>query len=577
MKRLGLVLLVGCASAATKENASSAKRESPEAGVGVPVDAAVALVDAAAPSLVAAPQPVTAFYPVVQGACPAARPVLIGSTPVLHFAKAAWAMPPDAPAKLLAQQPPPYYSQFVGTMVGDTWRIAALGGTDLDHVWYTIGSFSGRGEDQTELTLGKKTLETPHGQFGYYGIQHVIQQPDGSIWAYAQHGMYLDIPGDEKLRALGSDPTGAAWRYNRWFAWSKDGTPLDINLPMGDMELAQRLDSGELVTAAVTAQGALQLRRWSPTRKVNDLTTTDVVRSGLPELRVGKMRAVMKHKDKPVFYIYDGADKLAAAPVSAKAHGASSWVVTQSDELWITTSDGKLFIEAKDGTITEEKLPENGTLARETSTPWLMGSSGAVYERTGKEWHKLALPDGLWSDAPHPPDQVEWVSVLGAETWVGTVRTDKGFGSKNPTAVRTFYSSKPRATPLRCGSPFAASILSPLPPRPDASCKDFIVVLGRERGANGKVAIPYAKIAASLKGDAVLGDSLSLGVFGSDGAYGMHASTPEIAGAVAKKLAHVTSHEPELVCASSTFDEKRSATLDVKAGAFTSIPDAGAP
>jgi hypothetical protein len=575
MKRLGLVLLVGCASAATKENASTAKKESPEGGVSVAVDAAVAVADAAAPSP-AAPQLVTAFYPVAQGACAAARPVLIGSTPVLHFAKAAWAMPADGPAQLLARQPPPYYSRFVGTMVGGDWRIAALGGTDLDHVWYTIGSFSGRGEDQTTLTLGKKTLETPHGEYGYYGIQHVIQQPDGSIWAYGQHGMYLDIPGDEKLRALTGET--AAWRYNRWFAWSKDGTPLEINLPMGDMELAQRLDGGELVTAAVTDRGAAQLRRWSPTRKVNDLTTNDIVGSGVPELRIGKTRAVMKHKAKPVFYSYDGVDKLAAAPVSAKAQGASSWVVTQNDELWITTSDGKLFIEAKDGTITEEKLPENGTLARETSTPWLMASSGtAVYERTGKEWRKLAVPDGLWSDATHPPNQVEWIAVLGGETWLGTVRTDKGFGAKSPTAVRTFYSSAPRATPLRCGSPFAASILSPLPPRPDASCKDFIVVLGRERSDSGKVAIPYAKIATALKGDAALGESLSLGVFGSEGAYGLHASTREIADELAKKLAHVTAHEPEIVCGTASFDEKRSATLDVKAGAFTSIPDAGAP
>ena len=70
-----------------------------------------------------------------------------------------------------------------------------------------------------------------------------------------------------------------------------------------------------------------------------------------------------------------------------------------------------------------------------------------------------------------------------------------------------------------------------------------------------------------------------LGVFGNRTAYGMHASSREIADELVKKLAQVTLHEPEIVCGTTSagFDEKRSATFDVKAGAFTSIPDAGAP
>lgn len=572
MKRLGLfVLLVGCASTATKDSASTAKNDA-DASRGSPVDAAVATVaDAAASSV---PERVTAFYPVVQGACAPARPVRIGTTPVLHFAKAGWALPVDGPAKLIAQQPPPYYSKFVGTMVGDDWRLAVLGGSDLDHVWFTTGSFSGRGEDQTYLTFAGKKLETPHGAHGEYGIQHVIQQPDGSIWAYGHHGMYLDIPGDEKLPHGDDVP---AWRYNRWFAWSKDGAAQDINLPMGDMELAQRLDSGELVAVGVTDKGAAQLRRWSPARKVNDFTLKESVKAS-PELRVGKTRAVLKLKDQPVFYTYDGADSFKVAPVSAKASAPTSWLVTQDDELWVSTRD-TIYIEKKDGTIVTEAMPEDGgRLALEPTTPWIMGKAGAVYERLPSGgWHKLGLPGGPWTEAQAPQNQIEWIAALGSETWVGTVRTDRGFGFKNPTQVRTFFASKPRA-PLRCGSPFEASMLAPLPPRPDASCKDFLVLLGRERGRDGKVAIPYAKIAAAVKGDAALGATLTLGVFGSGGAYALRASTREIADTLVKKLAHVTAHEPEIVCGTApAFTETRAATLDVNAGAFTSIPDAGAP
>ena len=85
---------------------------------------------------------------------------------------------------------------------------------------------------------------TPTGEYGFYGIRNVIQHPDGSIWAFGEHSMYLDIPGDEKIPRGDDKPS---WRYNRWFAWDKDGVEQKINLPMGDMENAVRLENGELV------------------------------------------------------------------------------------------------------------------------------------------------------------------------------------------------------------------------------------------------------------------------------------------------------------------------------------------
>ncbi|MFO0739317.1 MAG: hypothetical protein U0270_25700 [Labilithrix sp.] len=574
MRRLGLLLLAGCATAATKDSASSAKKDGIiDAGVATAEGGvSVAVADAASP-----PEPpsgpVTAFYPVVQGACPAATATLVGKTPILRFAKAAWGLAGDE-ARPMALQPAAQYSWFYGGMLGENDRLGLIGGPDEEHLWYVVGNSSGRGEDGSALVYRGKSLSTPSGTYGFYGIQNVIQQPDGSIWAFGHHSMYLDIPGDEKIPQGDDLPD---WRYNRWFAWDKDGHALAINLPKGDMETAVRLDNGELVAGGVTkAANHPQLRRWSPTRKVDDFTTGETTGwLDIPEVRAGRTRAVMRVKNQPRFYSYDGADKLTLSPLSARAKGPSSWLVTRSDELWIATTDAKVFIETKDGKVSETPAPEPGLLAGETSTPWFMGNSGAVYERTDGGWRKLTLPDGPWSEPTHPPNRVEWVSVLGNETWVGTVRTDRGFGFKDPTQVRTFYSSRPRTTTLRCGSPFETSMLFPLPPRADASCKDLVVVLGRERGRDGRLAIPWTKIAAALKGNAALGDSLGLGIFGAASAYGIHAPTREIADELVKKLARVTLHEPELVCGAP--DERRTATLDVKAGAFTSIPDAGAP
>lgn len=571
VRALTACVLWGCTKAATKDTAASTKADADASDASAMAMAMAPDAGVHAPSAPAS-GPVTAFYPFAQGACAEARPVLIGKTPVLHFGKAAWALPADGKAKVLAKMAKPHYDAFVGAVVGEDWLIDTLGGLDEAHVWYTMGSFSGRGSDWTAAYLNGQALKTPRGEYGGFGIHNVIQQPDGEIWTFGRHGIYLDIPGDPK------DGNLPQWRYDRWFAYTKDGAPItDRNLPMGDMDLAVRLESGELVAPGISqsenAPHLAQLRRWSPTKKVNDLTADKV--DATPELRVGTQRAVLKLKGKNVFHNYVGDDKLTPSNLNGKI--ASSWLVTKSDELWLTADD-KVFVEAKDGTVTEETLPEKGKLAPETSTPWLLGSSGAVYERAGKVWRKLELPDGPWSNAEHPPSQPEWVAVLGNETWVSTVRTDKGFGATKLAPVRTFYSSSKARTPLRCGSPFEASVLGALGPKADASCKDFVVMLGRERGRDGKVAIPYAKIATALKGDAAIvgsSESLTLGVFGDEAIYGIHASTREAADAIAKKLTKLTAHDPEVVCGAA--DEKRTATLDVKAGKFTSVPDAGAP
>ena len=101
--------------------------------------------------------------------------------------------------------------------------------------------------------------------------------------------MYLDIPGDEKIPQGDDLPD---WRYNRWFAWDKDGHAFRDQPAKGDMETAVRLDNGELVAGGVTkAANHPQLRRWSPHAKVDDFTTGETTGwLDIPEVRAGRTR-----------------------------------------------------------------------------------------------------------------------------------------------------------------------------------------------------------------------------------------------------------------------------------------------
>lgn len=527
-----------------------------------PPDAAAATTNDAGAEPAGVDRGVTAFYPTVEGVCPAARTTTIGTHPVLVFPRHAWAMHAEGP-KLLYAMPEATYDAFVGAMTGGSERIGDIGGTDEGHVWVIVGSHSGRGIDTSYVQFNGKVLQTPSAGQSWFAVTRVIPQPDGSIWGYGDHNPYYGAPGDPPPPG-----PGESWqKLNRYFAWSADGAPIKPNLPGPDMEHASRMESGEIVAPGLSTHGRAMLRRWSPTRKVSDLVVPDsVVLTDPPELALGTKRAVLRSaKNKAVFYSYDGADKLVAAPINGRLKTASSWLLSTADQLMVTTSDGTLLIEAADGSITEEKLPEPARLAPEPGATWLMADSGAVYTRAGTEWRKLTLGAGPWAAETRPPARVEWVRTLGGETWVSTVRTDAGFGQKRPAEVRTFYASKPRTTPLRCGSPYPNGEVASFPPKADASCKDLVVVIGRESVKEEKPS--YPKLAAVLKDEATLGETLAFVDFaGTSRLFGVLAPTPEIAAALAKKLAKVTAHEPEIVCGAS--DVQRKLTLQVKTGTF---------
>ena len=509
---------------------------------------------------------VSAFYPIAEGACQSPAVHAIGATPAFVMKLDAYLMDAKGP-RLFAQMPDPPYDAYQG-VIRTTDHLGAVGGIDEAHAWSQERSFAGRGEDTSEIIVhlqGRgRRLATPQGQYGHFSLTQIIQQPDGSLWAYGAHSMYLDIEGDSH------DPNA---NHDRFFAFSADGEPLKINLPGPDMEGAVRMASGELIAPGVTSASKPVLRRWSPTKKVDDLPLPNAPAvTDRPLLAVGTARAVLlTSKQQHAFYNYNG-EKLQASALSKRVHDVASWVLTNADELMVAAADGTLLIESRDGEVSEEKVPEPGRLAAEPSVAWFMGNSGAVYMRSAKSWTKLVLPDGPWLAQTHPPSKIEWVKTVGGETLVSTVRTDVGFGRTKPGEVRVFYSSKPRATPLRCGAPFPNGRFAPLPPPAGPSCTNLVVVVAGERERNPKKELDpkttLAKAAAALKGNAVLGETLTLVAFGAKAspALGILASTPEIASELTKKLATAAPHAPEIVCGAP--EEQKRFTFTVKTATF---------
>jgi hypothetical protein len=481
--------------------------------------------------------PLTALHPVIEGACPMARAYAVGRTPVLVMYRDAWAMDANGP-RAFYRMGPPLYDAFQGVMKTAD-HIGDVGGRDEVHAWIQLRLSSGRSEDASDVRVKGtewRSLKTPAGMHGFFGLTHVIEQPDGSLWTYGEHSMYLDVPGDRPGQAS----------YDKYFAWTATGEPLEVNLPGPDMKRALRLPSGELVSGGLSKAEKPVLRRWSPVKKVDDIALPGGAQKDDPVVALGTKRVVVRSsKQNAVFYNYVD-EKL--EPSKIRARDASSWLVTASDDLYVTTGS-TLWIETKDGAISDEQLPEPGRLAAEASTPWLLAASGALYVRADAAWRKIALPDGPWAGDTHPPAKIEWVKTIGGETWAGTVRTDVGFGQKKAGEVRTIYASKPRP-PLRCGSPFAMATVAPFPARVGPSCTTFAVVTATEP----------AKVATALKGLAVLGETLTFVTSSAEGSrvVAVLAPTRDVAKEVAKKLS------AEIVCGAPS-EEKRF-TYRVKTG-----------
>ena len=560
--------VAACATTGARDDHSPARPTPGDASAGPAQDApsspdaALALADAGVVRL-PSPAAIASLYPVVEGACPGARAYAVGATPVIVVYRDAWTMAKEGP-RLLHSMGAPVNDAMSGTVLAAD-HIGDVMGVDEAHAYVQLRLSTGRTEDASIVVaqaLRWQQLPTPHGEYGRFALTHLLPQPDGSLWAFGEHSMYLDIPGDSR--------DGNA-QHNRYFAWSAAGEPLKINLPGADMAYAERLANGELLAAGRTSKGKPVLRRWSPEKKVDDIVVPDAPAATTdPLLMLGSSRAVLiTSTAQHVIYNYMN-ERLERSALSSRVRDLSSFVLTRGDELWVTSADGTLMIEAKDGAITEEKLPEPGRLAQEQSVPWLIATSGALYTRAGKEWTKVALPDGPWLAETHPQSRVEWVKAVGDETWASTVRTDVGLGQKRAGEIRTLYSSVPRPAPLRCGAPYPAGTIAAFPPRAGATCATPVVVVASEKEKDEKPA--YPRLGAALKDNPLLGESLTFVGFGAGPTrlLGIAAPTPEIAKELMKRLATVAASAPELVC--GTPDVHRQLTFRVKTATFSAAP-----
>lgn len=474
-----------------------------------------------------------------QGACEAPGLDAVGTLPVQVMPKAVWAFDKDEPRALYRLT----YPQD---------RIDAAGGVDEAHMW-VWEMFPSRGDVEVHVVLmknkGWKSLSVGSKNTDSYGYD-VSSPPrhmqDGTMWADGEHDMFNE-PG-APLRKL--------------MAWSASGDLLSMKLPGADLWGGKRLENGEFLAPDLSKSKKPVLRRWSPVKRVDDLVLESAPASSKqPGLLVGKARAVLSLDEHGhAFYNYID-EKLVPSPINERAAEVESWLLPESDELMVTTKAGQLLID-RGGVLQEERLPEAGSL-RGNVTPYLQTATGKLYARTSGAWTEVVLPTAPWDDSSYGPVRITDVREVAGETFVVIERTGQGFGAKKPVPIRTVYSSKQHPV-LRCGAPFAD--FGALPKAAGAECNERVVLIGRE--GSGAPPKTYPKIAAALKGDAALGETLAFVNFGpaKGSLLGIVAPSAEIAASLREKLAKVASHAPEVLC--GVQDERRRLTFTVKTGTF---------
>jgi hypothetical protein len=490
------------------------------------------------------------FGVLYEGACGRSYPYRLGGRAVHGFAQRLWALD-DGKARSLFVHQPSSWNQ-------GTSHIGVVGGVDDAHAWVfeLLPSRSGGYDAQLLFAaLGWKRpsideeRETKEGTYsGYFG--GLVQQPDGSLWGNVH--LAIGSSGIEK---------------DMFMAWSPSGARLRIKLPGPDMAGAVRLSNGELVVAGRTKDDKPVLRRWSPERPVDDLVAKDAPRLGAAYARLqiaGNHAVLVAPKDNSkdtLFYRYDGST-LTASKLNSPTIAATSWSFSDAHDLLVTTPSDELVIERADGTVTRETLPEPGVLAEESTASWLLAKSGALYIRQGS-WSKVPWPDGPWTGSVHPPARIEWLTTLGTETLVGTVRIDAGFGRKKPGEVRTVYSTLAHAAPLRCGAPFDTDELAEFPAPVLPNCATPMLIVGREKGEPAR---SYPAIAARLKGRTGLGETLEFVNIGPDkrSLIAIRAKSDEVTKELIAALAATL--QSELVCGPQ--ETSRTLRFDVKAGTF---------
>lgn len=378
-----------------------------------------------------APRQLTVLF---QGACPKATIGHLGDQPAFSMEQNVVYFDGNEPKEL--------FRMNGSTMYGLRGMVGEVGGPDPAHAWIMQHTPSrGAGYDGYVLFAARKWKNTVYAKGEHaseYRAHGILENPDGSLWSYATEAWH-------SMESTGTE---------HFTAWSANGDLIDAHVPKGDMAMAQRLATGELVAGDHGKKGQVVLRRWSPAKAVDDLVAPDGLVSETPvETRLGATRAVLATeapRGKLALYSYNGMT-LERVGLSASPTAKDSWLLTKGDELFVTAGD-EIVIRRADGSTAREKAPEPGTLAQDRLHVWWLAKSGILYAHDSPGWTAVPLPEGPWSHAEHGPTKLEYVQTVGVETVIGTSHTEPG-KTKRPITVRTVYSSVSHGEPARCGSP----------------------------------------------------------------------------------------------------------------------------
>lgn len=460
------------------------------------------------------------------------------------------------------------------------WAPASIGGRAPDKLWAVVDVSSRMVGASDFYTGGLKATDwkilMPSGaQFGDAGNQRSGNTPVLQLFAAGGYGSGRSLfavraevvtpgGGDEKwsFRVLGED--GA------WVASAKvPGADLAQVAARGTFV---RLASGEVV--GIGGASSNKLVRWSPAKAVDDLAFPRPVKSSA-KLAGGSTRAILEIDGS--LYVYDG-EKLAPSKVTPKLAPGFTYSVAPDDTLYVVLPSRTLLKEAVDGTVTEETLPEAGSLAGlERGAFWLVApgkgerGSDALFRRVSGKWEAVSLPPPPFGNELRGPMKIEGVVAVSADdVYVNVRRVEKGDGWKTPEPFRVIYRTKKPREIMRCrdtrdnGSTGVG--LHSWPPAADATCRSPVVVVLADGAA--KPPKDYPNLRAKLKGKSDLGESLTFVNFDARGTSNLAVLASDFG--KAKSLAALVSKSldlrAEVVCGKPT--ATRTFTFDVARGTF---------
>jgi hypothetical protein len=462
------------------------------------------------------------------------------------------------------------------------WAPASIGGKAPDKLWAVVDVSSRMVGASDFFTGGLKAADwkilLPSGaQFGDAGNQRTGNVPVLQLFAAGAYGpgRSLFAQSTQVLTAVGGAESQWSFRVlgedGAWVATPKvpgaDLAQLAVGAPF------VRLGTGEVLGISA-GQGATKLVRWSPVKAVGDLPLPKPTRT-TAKLGAGATRAILEVDG--ALYVYDG-EKLTPSKLAPKLAPGFTFAVAPDDTLYVVLPSRTLLKETVDGTVTEEALPEAGTLSGlERGALWLVAAgkgergSDALFRRASGKWEAVALPAPPYGNELRGPMKIEGVVAVSADdVYVNVRRVEKGDGWKTPEPFRVIYRTKRPREVMRCrdtrdnGSTGVG--LHAWPPSADATCKTPVVVVLADTAA--KAPKDYPNLRAKLKGKTELGESLTFVNFDARGTSNLAVLATDFA--KAKSLATLVSKSldlrAEVVCGKPT--PTRTFTFDVARGTF---------